>query len=80
LFFRTNGGQPVRKQKVGYIGVETIMKLLGSKYLLFMALTAQAAEDQMIQVVIANKYAVLSNVLEQQGIDPRDSSVLGVRI
>jgi hypothetical protein len=75
LFFRTNGGQPVRKQKVGYIGEETIMK-----YLSFMALTAQAAEDQMIQVVIANKYAELSSVLEQQGIDPYDSSVLGARI
>jgi len=36
----------------------------------------QSAADQIIQVAVANMYAELSSVLEQQGIDPREFSIL----
>ncbi|MFP3325180.1 hydantoinase/oxoprolinase family protein, partial [Planococcus sp. SIMBA_160] len=34
------------------------------------------AADQLIQVAVANMYTELSNVMEQQGFDPRDFSLL----
>ncbi|OLP65665.1 Acetophenone carboxylase gamma subunit [Bacillus pumilus] len=38
--------------------------------------TVEQAADQLIQVAIANMYTELSNVMEQQGFDPRDFSLL----
>ncbi|TYS30703.1 hydantoinase/oxoprolinase family protein [Bacillus pumilus] len=38
--------------------------------------TIEEAADQMIQVAVANMYTELSNVMEQQGFDPRDFSLL----
>ncbi|MBR3379872.1 MAG: hydantoinase/oxoprolinase family protein, partial [Bacillus sp. (in: Bacteria)] len=38
--------------------------------------TAEQAADQLIQVAVANMYTELSNVMEQQGFDPRDFSLL----
>ncbi|CAM5602719.1 hydantoin utilization protein A [Bacillus safensis FO-36b] [Bacillus safensis subsp. safensis] len=38
--------------------------------------TVEEAADQLIQVAVANMYTELSNVMEQQGFDPRDFSLL----
>ncbi|MGG1861429.1 hydantoinase/oxoprolinase family protein [Bacillus safensis] len=38
--------------------------------------TLEEAADQLIQVAVANMYTELSNVMEQQGFDPRDFSLL----
>lgn len=38
--------------------------------------TVEQAADQLIQVAAANMYTELSNVMEQQGFDPRDFSLL----
>ncbi|MDM5296909.1 hydantoinase/oxoprolinase family protein [Bacillus pumilus] len=38
--------------------------------------TVEQAADQLIQVAIANMYTELSNVMERQGFDPRDFSLL----
>ncbi|PCK23214.1 hydantoin utilization protein A [Bacillus pumilus] len=38
--------------------------------------TVEQAADQLIQVAVANMYTELSNVMEQQGFDPRDFSLL----
>ncbi|MFJ5965690.1 hydantoinase/oxoprolinase family protein [Bacillus sp. NPDC093026] len=38
--------------------------------------TIEKAADQLIQVAVANMYSELSNVMEQQGFDPRDFSLL----
>ncbi|MEI4790802.1 hydantoinase/oxoprolinase family protein [Bacillus sp. FJAT-53060] len=39
-------------------------------------ITVEQAADQLIQVAVANMYTELSNVMEQQGFDPRDFSLL----
>lgn len=38
--------------------------------------TVRETADQMIQIAVANMYTELSNVMEQQGFDPRDFSLL----
>ncbi|WP_144485906.1 hydantoinase/oxoprolinase family protein [Bacillus safensis] len=38
--------------------------------------TVEEAADQLIQVAVANMYTELSNVMEEQGFDPRDFSLL----
>jgi N-methylhydantoinase A/oxoprolinase/acetone carboxylase beta subunit len=76
LFSELTEASQLENQKQDTSGRKRFMKLYGSKYLLFMELFAQAAEDQMIQVVIANKYAELNSVSEQQGLNPRNSSLL----
>lgn len=39
-------------------------------------LDVESAADRIVQVAVANMYAELNSVLEQQGIDPRDFTVL----
>lgn len=41
-----------------------------------LSLDTDETADQMIQVAIANMYAEMSNVMEYQGFDPRDFSLL----
>ena len=42
----------------------------------YLDISVQATADRVIQVAIANMYTELSNVMEQQGFDPREFSLL----
>ncbi len=42
----------------------------------YLQINVQATADRVIQVAIANMYTELSNVMEQQGFDPREFSLL----